>query len=76
MTAEKMAGELRASGEVVSPKEWAFSEAGDLAVVLVDGSFRMFTPCELAKLINMPLWEVVMVDNGGFDNYAILFYED
>lgn len=33
-------------------------------------------PNDIALLINMPLWEVVMVDNGGHDEYALMFYEE
>ena len=36
----------------------------------------MFTTDEIAQKINMPHWEVVMFDIGGFDEYALLFYED
>ena len=34
------------------------------------------SPRQIAEAVNMPLWEIVMVDNGGSDDYAILFYED
>jgi len=37
---------------------------------------RERTPNECAEGICMPLWEVVTVDNGGFDEYALMFYED
>ena len=36
---------------------------------------RRFTGNELAYMLNMPLWEVVMIDRGGFDEMAMLFYE-
>ena len=32
-------------------------------------------PNDLASEINMPRWEVVMVDNGGEDEFAIELYE-
>lgn len=40
------------------------------------GARRMFTANELAYEIDMPLWEIVGVDNFGFDELAILFYEE
>ena len=36
----------------------------------------MMSPNDIAHSINMPLWEVIMVDNGGHDEYALLFYEE
>lgn len=43
----------------------------------VDGKWveKTFTANEVAKFINMPLCEVVMVDDCGLDRYALLFYE-
>lgn len=35
-----------------------------------------FTANDVANFINMPLWEVVMVDDCGCDRYALLFYEE
>ncbi len=40
------------------------------------GARRTFTANELAYEIDMPLWEIVGIDNGGFDDLAILFYEE
>ena len=37
---------------------------------------KTFTPNEIAYIVDMPLWEVVCVDGGGFDELAILFYEE
>lgn len=37
---------------------------------------RVFTANEIAYIINMPLWEIIGIDNGGFDDLAILFYEE
>ena len=37
---------------------------------------RIFTPDEISQKINMPHWEVVMFDIGGFDEYALLFYKE
>lgn len=37
---------------------------------------RTFTANEIAYIINMPLWEIIGIDNGGFDDLAILFYEE
>ena len=37
---------------------------------------RDFAPNELAHMVNMPLCEVVGIDNGGCDELAILFYEE
>ena len=37
---------------------------------------RTFTANELAYINNMPLWEIIGIDNGGFDDLAILFYEE
>ena len=31
---------------------------------------------KFAYIINMPLWEIIGIDNGGFDDLAILFYEE
>ena len=36
---------------------------------------RTFTGNELAYMLNMPLWEVVMIDNGGSDDKALFLYE-
>ena len=30
---------------------------------------------EIAGIVNMPFWEVIGVDQGGFDDYALMFYE-
>lgn len=35
-----------------------------------------FTANDVANFIDMPLWEVVMVDDCGMDRYALLFYEE
>lgn len=37
---------------------------------------KTFSANDLAHIVNMPLWEVVGIDNGGFDELAILFYEE
>ena len=37
---------------------------------------RTFTANEIAYIINMPLWEIIGIDNCGFDDWAILFYEE
>ena len=37
---------------------------------------REHSPNDCAEAINMPLWEVVTVDNGGIDEYALMFFED
>ena len=37
---------------------------------------RTFTANEIAYINNMPLWEIIGIDNGGFDDWAIHFYED
>ena len=37
---------------------------------------RDFTANRMANIANMPLWEVVGIDNGGCDELAILFYEE
>ena len=37
---------------------------------------RDFTANRLAYQANLPLWEVVGIDNGGCDELAILFYEE
>ena len=38
--------------------------------------YKTFSPNELAHIVNMPRWEVVGIDNGGFDELAIIFYEE
>ena len=40
------------------------------------GAQRTFTANELAYINDMPLWEIIGIDNGGFDDLAILFYEE
>lgn len=35
-----------------------------------------FTANDVANFIDMPLWEVVMVNDCGYDRYALLFYEE
>ena len=37
---------------------------------------RDFTANEIAYMADMPRWEIVGIDNGGFDELAILFYEE
>lgn len=37
---------------------------------------RDFTANDVAYMANMPLWEVVGIDNCGEDELAILFYEE
>ena len=37
---------------------------------------RTFTANEIAYIINMPLWEIIGIDNFGFDDFAILFYKE
>ena len=37
---------------------------------------RVYTAGDIAQMVNMPLWEVVGVDSNGWDEYAILFYEE
>ena len=37
---------------------------------------RDFTAKDVAHMANMPLWEVVGIDNCGEDELAILFYEE
>ena len=57
------------------------SDNGDLSISVWNEQtnrfdiMRRFTGNELAYIVNMPLWEVVMIDRGGFDERAILFYE-
>ena len=57
------------------------SKEGDLTLVCWNDDTRCFdwkrtfTGNLLAQMVDMPLWEVVMIDRGGFDDYAILFYE-
>ena len=57
------------------------SKNGDFHFVYRDetGTFsghQIFTANQLAYIKDMPLWEVVGVDMGGFDELAILFYEE
>ena len=40
-----------------------------------DSERMHFYPNEIAYKINMPLWEVCMIEVGGDDEYAIMFYE-
>ena len=40
-----------------------------------DGKERSYDPNECCFRMNMPLYEVVMVDDGGDDVYAILMFE-
>lgn len=57
-------------------------EDGTFHFVMKDKATGLFTdtrdfgPNELAHMVNMPLWEVVGIDNGGCDELAILFYEE
>ena len=56
--------------------------------ILNDGSFRIklevegelkevvYSPMEIAEKVDMPLWEIVMVDYDGSDEFALLFYEE
>lgn len=37
---------------------------------------RDFSADDIAYILDMPRWEVVGIDNGGFDELAILFYEE
>ena len=37
---------------------------------------RTFTANEIAYIINMPLWEIIGIDKCGFEDWAILFYEE
>lgn len=39
-------------------------------------SARSMGPDALAALVEMPLWEVVSIDAGGTEEFAILFYEN
>ena len=41
----------------------------------VDGKERAYDPLECCERLYMPFYEVVMVDEGGDDAYAILMYE-
>lgn len=57
------------------------SKNGNFHFVYMDetgtfGAQRTFTANELAYINNMPLWEIIGIDNGGFDELAILFYEE
>lgn len=36
---------------------------------------RTFTADGISKMINVPLWELVKVGWGGFEDFALLFYE-
>ena len=54
---------------------------GDFHFVYMDdnGVFsaqRTFTANDIAYIANMPLWEIIGVDKGGFDETAILLYEE
>ncbi len=41
-----------------------------------NGIDKEIDPNELCERMNMPLWEVCMVDNNGDDDFAIIMYEN
>ena len=88
LTVEELAHEAaihikRIEGKNMSYK-WdscTLSKEGDLTLVCCNEETlcydleRTFTGNELAHMLNMPLWEVVMIDNGGSDDNALFLYE-
>jgi len=71
-TAESICDELFL--EIENKEEVRFDQLGSLCRGHGSASV-MYTITELASKLNMPLWEIVMIDNHGFDDYAVLFYE-
>ena len=73
----------REMGKEITYKEDScyLSKEGKFYFVYMDenGIFsekRIFTANEIAYIINMPLWEIVGIDNFSFNDWAILFYEE
>ena len=58
------------------PKKVWINELGDLEWIDNEGVSHFKTANECAYEISMPLYEVIMVDNNGWDEYALLFFED
>lgn len=88
MTTEQLA--IVAAGIVSRENHKGVSYKSDSCYLTKDGKFhfvfmdntgtfggrRTFTANELAYEIDMPLWEIVAVSDFGFDELAILFYEE
>lgn len=73
-TAENLWDEIY-NYETRRPTEMRIDENGELHWTFADGSHGFSLPNECAYKINMPLWELVMVDRDGDDEYALLFFE-
>lgn len=73
-TAEQLWDEIF-NYETRRPTEIRINDKGELYWAYRDGSHNFILPSECAYKINMPLWEIVMVDNCGSDEFALLFYE-
>jgi len=73
-TAEQLWDEIFNYKDEYAEKVW-ITEDGFLHWVEEEGISGEMNPNECAYSINMPLYEVVMVDNEGEDEYALLFFE-
>lgn len=79
--AEDIADFLRADDNTPALKDYRIDGNGHFITKTWNGEKQAFTDTltltagDVAQMVDMPLWELVKVGWGGFEEFALLFYE-